>query len=62
MVRSIADFDCKSYEIENFEILYANEEYAQFHYEIVIEVNDEKNHDLAERFHVTSTWNRQDGN
>ena len=57
----IADFDCKSYEIENFEILYANEDYVQFHYEIVIEVADEKNSDLAGRFHVTTTWNRQDG-
>ena len=54
-------FDCKSYEIENFEILYANENYAQFHYEITIEVWDERNSDLAGRFHVTTTRNRQDG-
>lgn len=52
----IAVFDCKSYEIEHFEIVNEDENSVQVHYLISLEVNDEQNRDLAGKFHITSTW------
>ena len=33
---------------------------VQIHYVIQIEVNDEKNNDLAGTFHITTTWKNRD--
>lgn len=57
----IAFFDCKSYEIVNFEIVNEDTESVQIHYVIKLEVHDEKNKDLAGTFHVTTTWKRIEG-
>lgn len=54
----IAVFDCKTYEIEHFEIVNENENSIQVHYLISLEVNDEHNRDLAGKFHITSTWKK----
>lgn len=56
----IAFFDCKSYNIFNFEIVNEDTESIQIHYLINLEVNDEKNNDLAGTFHVTTTWKKLD--
>ena len=57
----IAEFDCKSYEIEHFEIVNECSDDVQVHYVIRLEVNDSKNADLAGLFHITTTWKCADG-
>ncbi len=57
----IADFDCRSYTIEHFEIVCSDTESVQVHYVITIEVKDPRNSDLAGKFHVTTTWSRKGG-
>lgn len=49
-------FDCKSYRIEHFEVVNEDERSVQVHYVIHLEVNDERNSDLAGTFHITTTW------
>ena len=56
----IADFDCRSYTIENFEIVCSDTDSVQVHYVLVMEVKDPRNSDLAGKFHVTTTWRRKD--
>lgn len=57
----ISYFDCKSYDIINFEIVNEDTESIQIHYVIKLEVNDEKNNDLAGTFHITTTWKNLEG-
>ena len=57
----VAVFDCKSYQIEHFEIVNEDAHSIQVHYVIQIEVNNPENHDLAGTFHVTTTWKCTDG-
>lgn len=57
----IADFDCRAYTIENFEIVCSDTESVQVHYVIALEVKKPMNSDLAGKFHVTTTWRRIDG-
>lgn len=57
----IGEFDCKSYAIENFEIVCEDENIVQTHYIVTVEVSDERNADLAGKFHVTTTWKRING-
>lgn len=52
----ISFFDCKRYNIINFEVVSEDSSSVQVHYVITIEVNDEKNIDLAGMFHITTTW------
>ena len=52
----ISVFDCKCYNIVNFEVVYKDSNIIQVHYVITLEVNDEKNIDLAGTFHITTTW------
>lgn len=52
----ISVFDCKTYNIVNFEIVNKDDNTIQVHYLITLEVNDEKNSDLAGTFHITTTW------
>ena len=56
----ISFFDCKSYEIIGFEMVSEDVNSVQIHYVIRIEVNDEKNNDLAGTFHITTTWKNRD--
>ena len=51
-------FDCKTYEIEHFEIVNEDVDSIQVHYLICIEVNDDANSDLGGMFHVTTTWKK----
>lgn len=57
----ISFFDCKSYNIINFETICEDTSSVQVHYVIKLEVNDDKNSDLAGTFHITTTWKNQDG-
>ena len=57
----ISFFDCKSYNIVNFETICEDTSSVQVHYVIKLEVNDDKNFDLAGTFHITTTWKNQDG-
>lgn len=57
----ISFFDCKSYNIVNFETICEDTSSVQVHYVIKLEVNDDKNSDLAGTFHITTTWKNQDG-
>lgn len=57
----VAEFDCKTYSIEQFEVVNADEGSTQVHYVIRLEVNDRGNADLAGVFHITTTWKRLDG-
>ena len=57
----ISFFDCKSYNIVNFETICEDTSSVQVHYVIKLEVNDDKNSDLAGTFHITATWKNQDG-
>lgn len=52
----VSEFDCKTYTIENFEIVNEDENSVQVHYVIHLEVNDERNADLAGTFHITTSW------
>ena len=54
----IAVFDCKCYNIVDFEIVHQDNNSVQVHYVINLEVNDEKNCDLAGKFHITTTWKK----
>lgn len=55
----ISVFDCKSYVIEHFEIISESCDSIQVHYVVSLEVNDNKNLDLAGKFHITTTWNKK---
>ncbi|MDD6038511.1 MAG: nuclear transport factor 2 family protein [bacterium] len=54
----ISVFDCKCYNIVNFEVVHNDSNTIQVHYVITLEVNDEKNIDLAGTFHITTTWKK----
>lgn len=56
----ISLFDCKCYTISGFEVVSEDSSMVQVHYVITIEVNDEKNLDLAGMFHITTTWKLTD--
>lgn len=58
----IKEFDVAEYEMTGFETIMVSETVCQTHYLISITVAEEKNSDLAGRFHVTSTWKRISGN
>lgn len=55
-------FDCKHYEISDFEIVAESNDFVQVHYIIKTEVNKEENKDLAGKFHITSTWAKNNEN
>ncbi len=52
----IGKFDCKSYDIECFEIVYAGDNAFQVHYLLEMKVDDIRNKDLEGTFHITTTW------
>lgn len=52
----IAQFDCKEYEIQNFEVTASAPGLVQVHYTITLTVSDPANADLAGTFHITTTW------
>ena len=52
----IARFDCKEYEIQNFEVTASAPGLVQVHYTITLTVSDPANADLAGTFHITTTW------
>ena len=58
----IRDFDCRSYSLEDYEIVHADETSFQVHYLIKTEVENEQNRDLAGMFHITTTWAFFNGN
>lgn len=55
-------FDCKCYNIVDFEVVHSDSHTIQVHYVIKVEVNDENNSDLAGIFHVTTTWKKHENN
>lgn len=56
----IREFDLSDYEIVGFEAVAQTPELCQVHYVITTHVADERNIDLAGKFHITSTWKRTD--
>ena len=57
----IREFDCKSYEISDFEMVLAADDFFQVHYVLKMKVENEQNRDLEGTFHVTTTWHFSDG-
>ena len=57
----ISVFDCKNYEIKNFEIVNEDTNSIQVHYVIICEVDEEKNQDLGGAFQITTTWRNIEG-
>lgn len=55
----IGEFDCCSYDISDFEIVYENDGIAQVCYIIETKAALPENADLAGRFYITSTWKKQ---
>ena len=56
----IREFDLAKYEITGFETVAETSELCQVHYVIKTQVADERNRDLAGKFHITSTWKKTD--
>lgn len=54
----IAEFDCKEYDIQDFEIAAMAPGMVQVRYQITLAVNDPQNADLAGTFQITTTWQR----
>ncbi len=54
----IREFDLAEYEITGFETVSETPELCQVHYVITTHVADERNRDLAGKFHITSTWKK----
>ena len=54
-------FDCKSYDIDCFEIVQEDDHSFQVHYTLKMEVENMQNHDLEGTFHITTTWHFADG-
>lgn len=57
----IREFDCKSYDIESFEIVHEDTDSFQVHYILKMEVENIQNCDLEGTFHITTTWHSTDG-
>ena len=55
----IGEFDCCSYDISDFEIVYENDGIAQVCYIIETKAALPENADLAGRCYITSTWKKQ---
>lgn len=58
----IRSFDCKSYDMDCFEIVNEDGNSFQVHYILKMEVENIQNSDLGGNFHITTTWNFIDGN
>lgn len=56
----IKDFDCASFEISDFEIIFETADICQVHYVIETKVSKEENKDLEGKFHITTTWKKYD--
>ena len=57
----VADFGISAFEIEDFEVLLETGSIVQVHYIVKTTADDPENADLAGVFHVTSTWQKQNG-
>lgn len=57
----VADFGISGYDITNFEVVMERDDTVQVHYVIRTAADCPENADLAGVFHVTSTWQKQDG-
>lgn len=57
----IRNFDCKSYEIDCFEVVNESVDSFQVHYVLKMEVENMQNVDLAGTFHITTTWRLLNG-
>lgn len=54
----IKEFDCASFEISDFEIIFDTADICQVHYAIETKVSNEENKDLEGKFHITTTWKK----
>lgn len=54
-------FDCKSYDIDCFEIVHEDDNSFQVHYTLKMEVENKQNRDLEGTFHITTTWHLTNG-
>ena len=54
----IAQFDCESYEIKDFQIIIETSDVIQNCYVVDVKVSDPRNDDLAGIFFVTSSWRK----
>ncbi len=57
----ISDFGIFDFEISGFETVLETDETVQVHYVVKTTANAPENEDLAGAFHVTSTWEKRDG-
>ena len=57
----IKDFNCKSYQIDRFEIVCNTAECVQTHYIVTLEAEEDSDQDLAGKFHITTSWRKKDG-
>lgn len=57
----IRSFDCKSYDIDSFEIVNEDDNSFQVHYILKMQVENIRNRDLEGEFHITTAWHFTDG-
>ena len=57
----ISDFGISDFEINGFEIVHETDKAVQVHYIVKTTADTPENADLAGVFHVTSTWEKRDG-
>ena len=57
----VGDFGISGFEITGFEIVHETDKTVQVHYIVKTTVDTPENEDLAGTFHVTSTWEKRDG-
>ena len=57
----ISDFGISAFSITDFEIVHQSDDTVQVHYIVTTTADSPENADLAGKFHVTSTWEKRDG-
>lgn len=57
----VSDFGISDFEITNFEIVHETDKTVQVHYIVKTTADTPENSDLAGMFHVTSTWEKRNG-
>lgn len=57
----ISDFGISNFEITCFETVHKTDKTVQVHYVVTTTASTPENADMAGKFHVTSTWEKRDG-
>ena len=57
----ISDFGISAFEITDFEVVHETDKTVQVHYIVKTTADTLENADLTGTFHITSTWEKHDG-